>query len=149
MSFASSASSTLVPISPKFPTVDANSAGYIQIPALDYSATATGVAINAFAPITLPYGVYIVSGVLKYIGDGSNIATATAQCLIDGVNQGKVEINNADADVDVTFSFIVASGSAGAEGDLSLSVSAVTADGISNWNLVAGINSVLKIVRVA
>ena len=93
MSFASSASSTLVPILPKFPTVDANSAGYIQIPALDYSATATGVAINAFAPITLPYGVYIVSGVLKYIGDGSNIATATAQCLIDGVNQGYITVN--------------------------------------------------------
>jgi len=149
MSFASSASSTQVSILPKFPTTDGNSVGYIEIPNLDYSATASGTAIDAFAPITLPYGVYILTGVLKFQGDGSNIATATAQCLVDGVNQGKVEINNADADVDVTFTFIVASGSAGAENDLSLSVSGVTADGVSTWNLVAGINSVLKIVRVA
>jgi hypothetical protein len=149
MSFASSSSSPLVPIDPKIPTVDANSAGYIQIPTLDYTATGSGVAIDAFTPITLPYGVYILTGVLKFQGDGSNITTATAQCFVDGVNQGKVEINNDDANVDMTLTFVVASGSGGAEADLSLSVSGVTADGLSNWNLVEGINSVLKIVRVA
>lgn len=149
MSFASSVSSTLVPINPKYPTTDILSAGYVEIPDLDYTPTAIGVYIDAFTPINLPYGVWLLTGVLQFEATAGNLTQAVAHCRLNGVtNQGQMVSVGSLNGLVMPISFVVSSGTAGAEDSLDLAITATTSGG-ATWSLTPGITSILKLVRIA
>lgn len=149
MSFASSVSSTLVPINPKYPTKDTLSAGYVETPILNYTETASGIYINAFTDIQLPQGVWCLSGVLQFEATAGNITQAIAHCRLNGVtSQGQMVMNGSTTFLVLPISFVFSSGSEGAEDSINLAVTAVTSGG-ANWSIENSISSLLRLVRIA
>lgn len=149
MSFSACASSSLVPIPPKYPTRDILSAGYVETPLLDYTVIAQNTPFDAFEPIALPYGVWLLTGVLRFAATSGNITQAVANCRLNGtVSQGQIVMNGSTTSLVVPISFVVSSGSAGVEDVIDLAVSALTSGG-ATLSLTQGVSSILKLVRIA
>lgn len=152
MSFSSCANSALVPIPPKYPTADILSAGYVEVPELNYTPAASGTYIDCFTPITLPQGVWLLTGVLRFDATAGNIETIVATCRLNpdttNIQQGSMVWNGVEPYVVIPISCVVTSGASGAEDVLDLAISATTS-GAANWELNEGISSILKLVRIA
>ena len=123
MSFSACSSSSFIPISPKYPTTNILSAGYVEPTVLDYTSTASGVARSAFGSISLPAGVWMLSGVIRLNASAGNVTTATLQCRLNGsVNQGQIVLQPATAYTTTPVCFVVQSASDGSEDLIDLNV---------------------------
>jgi hypothetical protein len=148
MSFSSSASSTLVPTNPKYPTINPNAVGYETGLVLNTSATpTTGEIISAFTPITLATGIWSLSGILTYGGNAGNFSGIQAIVNVD--NTPIQSYNNFQASGNVsqlTISAIIRSND---NNQLSLQIQATISGQGSTYSLVGTSFSSLKLVRLA
>ena len=147
MSFISCEGSALIPA--VLPPTDSNVAvGSVIVPTLLTGvATASNVYADAFTPITLPKGVWVMSGTLSLSATGvETINASVLHCRLDGAtNQGQLASNYpAFITQGATFSFVMISDGTNV---VDLATTATTTAG--TWSIVAGINSLIKLVRVA
>lgn len=149
MSFSACANSSLVPIPPKYPPVSSNDVGSIIIPTLAYIQYPNNGTLDVFSPsLTLPIGVWLVSGFLEIGAVAGNVSQAIVTITIDGLIQGRNVALGATPSISVPFSVIVSSGSSGAADICSLLVQ-VTTSGGANWEVVNQNTSIVKCVRIA
>lgn len=152
MSFASSANSALVPILPKYPSVDANNAGYVENIALttDVLYTSGGTLQNAFANITLADGVWLLSGVLEISTPGTFPNIATAEVVVNGVAVSSVLAVGVAAHTVVSLPISAIISSNQFTPNVTFRVSAkCTSNSAADWEILGGIGSNLKLTRVA
>lgn len=162
MSFASSASSTLVPILPKYPTVITNSAGYVQTLTLIDTPTNSGTPYNVVAPISLPEGVWLLSGAIRFqsnAGGQTTILSALVNVNINGVAIQQfistLEITggatgNLGSNPQVVVSALINSGDFFPNASLSVSIQAATS-GAGQFSIqeASPLTSLLRLMRVA
>jgi hypothetical protein len=154
MSFASCSSSSLVPISPKYPTVNPSSAGYTEELTLIDTTTNTGVFYNVFTPITLAKGVWLLSGVLQFQCNISpnTFTEITANVVVGGVIKQQY-LNNETALGDtpqLSICAVINSGDFDPDTTITLSISGNTT-GASTFSIqgLGTLASFLKLVRIA
>ena len=146
MSFISCEGSALIPaVLP--PTDSITAVGSVIAPTLLTGvATASGTYADAFAPITLPKGVWMLTGTLVLSANGGQTIDASVlHCRLDGaVNQGQLStVFGATLTQGLPVCFTVVS-----DGTNVIDL-ATTATSTGTWSIVAGISSLLKLTRVA
>jgi hypothetical protein len=162
MSFASSSSSTLVPILPKYPTVITNSAGYVQTLTLIDTPTDTGTPYNVVAGIPLPEGVWLLAGGITFqsnAGGQTTLISALVNVNINGVAIqqfiNSVEITggaptNIGSNPQVVVSALINSGDFFPNAEFSVSIqAATTAGGQFSIQELSPLTSLLRLIRVA
>jgi hypothetical protein len=161
MSFASSSSSTLVPIPPKYPTVIVNSAGYVETLTLIDTPTGSGTPYNVVAPKTLPKGVWLLAGAIRFESDagaGAFLESALVNVNINGVTIqqfiASVEITggatgNIGSNPQVVVSALINSGDFNPNAQISVSIQAATSAGQFSLQTASPLASVLRLMRVA
>jgi hypothetical protein len=161
MSFASSSSSTLVPILPKYPTAIVNSAGYVETLTLIDTPTTSGAPYNVVAPKTLPKGVWLLAGAIRFESDAGagaflksalvnvNINNITIQQFIVSVEiQGGAE-GNIGSNPQVVVSALINSGDFAPNAQISVAIQAATSAGQFSLQTASPLASVLRLMRVA
>ena len=152
MSFASSASSTLVPILPKYPTVITNSAGHVFTPTLLTTNQDSATAFNIFSPYSLFKGVWLLTGTIQFnaVG-GQTFNGGTSTILVNGVAVQTFEISASPTSSTIVISCIIPSGEFTPNETVTVALNLTTSGG-GQW-AVGGTgvqtNSVLKFVRIA
>lgn len=144
MSFAGCSTSAL-----KAPTIyPYGSVGTVIRPTILSVVTDSNASVEAFSPFVLPRGVWHLAGCigLDPVQESETFAVMGVQCLLDGSDsQGFVSIPGGDNFGGLTVSWIIVSDGTNV---LSVEPSAVTS-GATQWRVVTGDASVLKLVRVA
>lgn len=153
MSFASSANSALVPIQPKYPSVNPNVVGYVENVALitDVLYTSGAVLQNAFALTTaLADGVWILSGVLLIAVPGNFPNIATADVVVNGVAVASVTAVGVAAHtiVSLPISAVISSNQFFPNVEVQVQAKCTSNSGV-DWQISSGTGSNLKLTRVA
>lgn len=149
MSFSACASSALVTIAPKVPTPSDSAVGAVIVPTLDYTSTANNVYIDAFTAINLPSGVWLLSGILEYTATAGNLTSLIANVRINASSVGEVASFAVGVPTQpLVISMVIPVDASAGPQTLDVPVSASTSGG-ANWQLVSGVNSVLRLVRIA
>jgi hypothetical protein len=162
MSFASSSSSTLVPILPKYPTVIKNSAGYVETLTLIDTATDAGQTYTCVAPIPLPEGVWLLSGGITFQSNAGGQTTITAavvnvvvngviiQTFINSVAITGGATGNVGSNPQVVVSALINSGDFFPNAEFSVSIFAQTSGG-GQFSIqeLSPLTSLLRLMRVA
>jgi hypothetical protein len=153
MSFASSANSALVPILPKYPSVNPNVVGYVEdvdlITDVVYPSGAT--LQNAFALTqSLADGVWVLSGVLLISTPGTFPNIATGEVLVNGIAVSSVMAVGVAAHtvVSVPISTVISSNQFFPNVELQVQAKCTSNSG-ADWSIQLGIGSNLKLTRVA
>lgn len=121
--------------------------GSVIIPTLNTGvAKASLAAEEAFTPITLPEGVWSLTGCLQTTATGGNtLVYTTAQCRLDGAtNQGRLDVFGATQALGFPISFTVVS-----DGTNVVDLNIICETSAGNWSIAAGVFSLLKLVRIA
>jgi hypothetical protein len=148
MSFSSSASSTLVPTNPKYPTINPNAVGYETTLVLNTSAAPRSqVSVDAFTPITLATGIWSLSGILTFGGSSGNFSEIQAIVNVDNTPIQSYYNYQASGNLSqLTISAIIRSND---NNQLSLPIEATISGQGSTYSLVGTSFSSLKLVRLA
>jgi hypothetical protein len=124
----------------------AGAIGSTITPTLLSVSTASGANYTLFNPVVIPKGVWIVCGSARFnpLTGGATVDSSVVQALLDAVNVGRIGSGTTASTEWLSFCYpFVADGIKA----LSMIGSATTSAG--NYDLEVGVNSVIKIVRVA
>lgn len=151
MSFASSSNSALVPILPKYPSVNPNSVGYVnELVLITGGSNASGDGfINAFNSVELADGVWLLSGVLEIQAPTNYVSICTGNVLInDVIVSSSISLGaSAHTVATLTFSAIITSNLYTPNADVQIKVKCSTGNA-STWTIGTGTGSNLKLARI-
>ena len=145
MSFISCEGSALIPaVLP--PTNSISAVGSVIVPTLLATPTASGGGYTYFNAITLPKGVWMISGNVRLdaITGGATVDSGVIQFLYDGVNVDRYGLNLVGG-----AEWLVASGVVVSDGTKQLTCIGTATTSAGNYQLEIGANSTIYLVRVA